>query len=120
MADLPLLRVVLKYATIEPSDALLATKIDKLLTSPDRTGGPYVLTDADNTNLQEVDDDVTIPAGLTTGFQCTIYNKSDTIITVDASAVTVDNTVLRDIPARGVLIITSIDTDTYLLIGELL
>lgn len=96
-----------------------STLSTKIYESVDKTGGPATLEASDWDTLVEIDDTLTIPTGLPSGFQCTVLNTQGFF---SASVVKTGLTELvpagSSIVANGLATVAIFDTDVLLLKGE--
>ena len=92
---------------------------EKALTPVDKTGAPATLEDSDLSKLVRIDDALTIPTGLTVGFQCIVVNESVSDITVTKAGLTEVVPSGATLAAGGIATVAITDTDVLLLKGEL-
>lgn len=120
-------KVQTSYAGAGASDALSKTAVEEAiaaapvgdLTIEDKTASAYTLNAEDRgRKLIRIDDDVTIPTGLTPGQQWLLYNASASAVTLITAGVTVEGDQGSSFKAYGTVMILATATDTVLIKGD--
>lgn len=90
----------------------------RLLEFSNPASGPYTLLASDSGKLVTIDDALTIPTGLVTGFQCTIHNDSGSPVALVTTGLTLKGGPNVNISAQGVIVIAHKGADVVLIKGD--
>lgn len=114
-------------------DNMVEGTTNKILTSAERAAiagalptlldikgpsGAYSLLTGDNGYLVVIDNNLTVPIALPTGFQCAVFNSTAAAVTLTTTGNTVPGDPLTQIDAYGLITVTVIASNTVLIKGE--